>query len=149
MFYDLSVLLVGFVHLHSACFSDQTYCTRLSHKSCEDLFNLDIHIHLLQKLMNQEITCYIVHPLASLIQLKNLPRATGLSSNGICNLRHIEIQTPLPLYTISVGVFVGPLLERIVAAVLYSPNMIRVILTVSIVRETLNCERRQRVLWHS
>jgi hypothetical protein len=56
------------------------------------------------------------------------------------------------LYTISVGIFVGPLLERIVAAVVYSPNMVGVFLTVSIVREALNCEkkvRRQRVLWHS
>jgi hypothetical protein len=55
----------------------------------------------------------------------------------------------LPFTTNSIGILVGPLLERVMAAVIYSPNMIRVILTVSIVRETLNCERRQRVLWHS
>jgi hypothetical protein len=41
--------------------------------------------------------------------------------------------------TNSIGIPVGPLLERVMAAVLYSPNMVGVILTVSIVREALNC----------
>jgi hypothetical protein len=59
MFYDLSILLVGFVHLHGACLLRKTF-----HISCEDLFSLDVHIHLLQ---NQEITRDNVHPLESLI----------------------------------------------------------------------------------